>query len=240
MPDYVIRKCPLEEVRELCRKYHSYGGAGGMATYAFGVYEGQRMVAGYTWQPPPPNSAKSTCPGAPYAVLALSRMAAVPRDERELNHVSRPLRHQMKHLIDRTRWPVLVTYSDEGEGHTGHVYKCSGWTRTVRKKAPVYVDENGVRKSRYADGQNASSKLTRSGTTMLQRWEHWIREHDDVTKSSWSPGCPPSSGEMRPVDAAEWVARHGWRRVLIPGKTWSSGAPAARWQRVIVEAEAEA
>lgn len=34
--------------------------------------------------------------------------------------VSKPLRRQMRVEIDRGRWPVLITYSDEGQGHTGH------------------------------------------------------------------------------------------------------------------------
>jgi hypothetical protein len=32
-------------------------------------------------------------------------------------------------LIDRTRWPVLLTYADSGQGHTGAIYLAAGWTR---------------------------------------------------------------------------------------------------------------
>jgi len=78
------------------------------------------VVAAYAWQPPPPGASRAVCPEAPEGVLALSRMVAVPRDERRLQHVSTPLRRQMRVLIDRGRWPVLVTYSDEGQGHTGN------------------------------------------------------------------------------------------------------------------------
>ena len=119
------------EVKALCSMFHGYGGSGSVFTYAFGVYEAGHIIAAYAWQPPPLPSAMSVCKRAPQAVLALSRMVAVPRAERHLNHVSRPLRHQMKRLIDRTRWPVLITYSDKSLGHTGHVYKCSGWRATA-------------------------------------------------------------------------------------------------------------
>lgn len=106
----------MGDVKDLCAKFHGYHGAGSVAVYAFGVYEDGEIVAAYAWQPPPLGGAKSVCPQAPHGVLSLSRMVAVPRDQRRLNHVSKPLRYQMRGLIDRTRWPVLVTYSDEGEG----------------------------------------------------------------------------------------------------------------------------
>lgn len=111
---YDIRRCSIEVVRGLCERFHIYESAGGLAVDAFAVYENGEPVAGYAWQPPPPGAAKGVCPEAPQGVLALSRMVAVPKSDRALKHVSKPLREQMKRMIDRTRWPVLVTYSDEG------------------------------------------------------------------------------------------------------------------------------
>lgn len=91
---YDIRPCGMGDVKELCAKFHGYHGAGSVAVYAFGVYEGGAIVAAYAWQPPPLGSAKSVCPQAPHGVLSLSRMVAVPKDQRRLNHVSQPLRYQ--------------------------------------------------------------------------------------------------------------------------------------------------
>jgi hypothetical protein len=140
-------------------------------------------------------------------------MVAVPKEKRLLQHVSKPLRRQMRMLIDRTRWPVLITYSDESFGHTGHVYKCSGWQKTERVKRPYYVDEEGARASRYSNGKYASRKLSLGGHTWLQRWEHWACE----------------KGE-----AKRWLKKHGWRRMRIPGKVWRSGNPAFRFVRAVV------
>jgi hypothetical protein len=216
-PSYDLRPCTIGEVKALCALYHGYGGAGNMATYAFGVYESagvlltpsgplplhDRLVAAYSWQPPAPGAAKSVCPTCPEGVLMLSRMVAVPRNQRILNHVSRPLRRQMRDLIDRTRWPVLLTYSDEGEGHTGHVYKCSGWQETTRAKRPTYENAQGVRVSTYREGHHDATGLTRVGSTWIQRWERKICD-----------------------DPAAWMRDHGWRRVPVPGKFWRSGAQA--------------
>lgn len=134
---YTMRRVTLKEVRDLCERFHGYGSVGASATYAFGVFEADLCVAAYSWQPPPPGAARSACPEAPEGVLSLSRMVAVPRDDRALNHVSKPLRRQMRREIDRTRWPVLITFSDEGQGHTGYVYKCSGWEKDLQGAAAV-------------------------------------------------------------------------------------------------------
>ena len=202
-PGYDMRPLSLDAARALCEKHHGYGSAGNAAVYCFGVYETGELVAAYAWQPPPPGAARSVCPEAPQGVLALSRMVAEPRAERALNHVSKPLRRQMRHEIDRGRWPVLVTYSDEGQGHTGHVYRCSGWTKTRREKRPIFKHpETGVRCSSYSNGRHGGRVLIRDGSTYIQRWEHWACERGA---------------------ADGWMAAHGWVRVPVQGKVWRSG-----------------
>lgn len=207
-PSYDLRLCDLAIVRDLCARYHGYGGAGAVATYAFAVYENDIPIAAYSWQPPAPGAARNVCPAEPSAVLALSRMVAVPREERQLNHVSRPLRRQMVHLIDRTRYPILVTYSDEGQGHTGHVYKCSGWHPTRREQRRWYYRLDGSRVSSYSSGRTSREGRFYGGLTWIQRWEHHV--------------CEPSL-------AAEYMAAHGWVRVPVPGKLWRSGNQAYTW-----------
>jgi len=206
---YDLRACDRATVEALVAKFHGYGSMGASATYAFAVYEEGSPVAAFAWQPPPVGAAKAVCPETPGAVLALSRMVAVPRAARRLRHISKPLRRQMRSMIDRGRWPVLVTYSDEGQGHTGHVYKCSGWQKTTRRKVPFWLDANGKRASSYSNGRYGSRALTRGGTTTIQRWEHHA--------------CPPG-------EAAEWLKAHGWRRVALPGRTWKSGNQAFTWE----------
>lgn len=206
MPSFDLRPCKLEEVEELCQEHHGYAGAGDVAAYTFGVYEEGRMVAGYAWQAPAFGSAKKACPVAPWAVLSLSRTVAVPKGERRLKHVSKPLMVQMKKLIDRGRWPGLDTHSDRGEGHTGYVYMCSGWQCKGPSKRPTYT-LNGVRVSSYANGRHRIPPGAVKGSTILDRWESWV--------------CPPS-------DALEWTAAHGWCHEPIPGKVWRSGRQAYR------------
>jgi len=35
-------------------------------------------------------------------------------------------------MIDRIRWPCLVTYADEWQGHTGSIYKAANWCEVGR------------------------------------------------------------------------------------------------------------
>jgi hypothetical protein len=209
-PKYDMRPVALSDVRQLCERYHGYGSAGGAAVYCFGVFEDDKLVAGYAWQPPPPGAARAVCPEAPQGVLALSRMVAVPKKDRRLNHISKPLRRQMRNLIDRSRWPVLLTYSDEGQGHTGHVYKCSGWQATSKARLPFYFDEKGKRASSYSNGRHGSRALRLGGHTIIQRWENWA--------------CARGA-------AADAMAIGGWRRVAVPGKRWRSGTQAYTYKK---------
>lgn len=202
-----LRRATTLEILPLFQKHHGYGGMSSSSTYAFAVEEQGRLVAAFTWQPPPVGAARGVCPEEPSAVLALSRMVAVPRDERELRHISKPLRVQMRKLIDRGRWPVLVTFSDEGMGHTGHVYKCSGWQPTARNKRPQY-ERDGVRTSTYANGLHSRDGLDFIGHAFVQRWEHWACERGEVQAT---------------------MALAGWHREAIPGKVWKSGNQAHRW-----------
>jgi hypothetical protein len=207
-PSYDLREAPHDAVVALVQRCHGYGSAGRLSVYSFGVYERGDLVAGWLWQPPPPGAARAVAPGAPAGALALSRMVAVPRHERRLRHISRPLRRQMRVLIDRTRWPVLVTYHDHGQGHSGHVYKCSGWQRDGNRMVKYAEREDGSRVSTYSAG--APSGATVAGTTTLTRWVHRV--------------CPKGQEQ-------EWMAAHGWRREPVPGKHWRSGAQAMTWTR---------
>lgn len=201
-----IRVTSLDELRPLFENFHVYASIGRLATYAFGVFEGVKLVAGYTWQPPPPGAAKSVCENLPCGVLSLSRMVALPKEQRELKHVSKPLRKQMRSLIDRTRWPVLVTYSDESVGHNGYVYECSGWIPTTRRKVPTFTVD-GKRVSRYANGKTFKPEGAVISSAWLQRWEHWIAENPKE------------------------IFDKAWIRRRIPNKVWRSGKPAYEYVR---------
>lgn len=220
-PKYDLREVTVGQVRHLFEAHRAYRSAGRVCTYAFAVFEPEpgererereRVVAAYLWQPPPPQAARSVCTVCSQGVLALSRMVAVPREGRALNHVSKPLRRQMRVLIDRTRWPVLITYSDESVGHDGYVYKCSGWLKTERNLADTYTTSDGRRASRYSNGITKPPEGAERGEAWIQRWEHW------------------AAGGPEDQDPARALLEARWERVPVPGKFWRSGKPAHTYQ----------
>ena len=206
---FEIRSITRTEALPLFQRYHGYKSMGGVCTYLFGVLERGSVVAAFAWQPPAAGCARSVLPDASYGVLCLSRMVAVPKEERNLRHLSKPLRFQMRNLIDRGRWPALVTFSDEGLGHTGHVYKCSGWKKTSRKKRSQFMDKEGRRTAPYSDGKKVEG-LIKVGVAYIQRWEKHA---------------------VPPEEAAGWIEANGWQREAIPGKFWSSGNQAYRMSK---------
>ena len=207
-----IRPANKADVVQLFLDHHGYKSVPGTATYCFAAYSGGTVVAAWLWQPPPHGAAKKVCPEAPQGVLALSRMVAVPRDLRpDLPHLSVPLRYIMDHLIDRGRWPVLVTYSDQGQGHTGTVYKKARWKKSEKNRRAFATTDGsttGARVSLLSCGRR--SKHAVAGYTTLRRWEDWA--------------TPPGS-------VATWMEDHGWRREPRFKRTgervlWASGQPA--------------
>lgn len=209
-PSYDLRRCTIRAVEHLFLAHHGYKSVGRVAVAAFAVYEDDRPVAAFIWQPPPPGAALALAPSASYGVLALSRMVAVPREERRLRHISKPLRRIMRTELDRGRWPVLVTYSDASMGHTGHVYMCSGWRKESTSTGAGFTDANGCRRSPYSNGEWTPGSLKRE-VIELTRWTHRVCEIGQ---------------EAAHIEAA------GWAREPIPGKFWRSGSPAMRLVRV--------
>ena len=153
-------------------RFHPYGEKKPRASvYQFSVWDHSRgATASFWFMVPPRGSAKAVNASNPNGVLCLSRMAAVPRDERAY-HISKPLRLIMNRLIDRERWPSLVTYHDESVGHNGHVYKCSGW-RHVEANYRKAVWDGDRRVSLYSNGVHIDTSGMTVKTAIIHRWEH--------------------------------------------------------------------
>lgn len=104
-----------------------------------GLYRiGDGSLAGVAWWIPPTKSAAlATYPKNWQGVLALSRLVLeewVPQ-----NGASFLLARSMR-LIDRARWPALVTYADSWQGHKGTIYRASNWTHVgTTKPERTYV-----------------------------------------------------------------------------------------------------
>jgi len=208
----MISKAKRAEVLPLFEAYHAYGDAPGQGSF-YAVFEDGKPVAAFCFNIASPGTAQTVCKDAPYAVMSLQRMVALPPSERKLKRISEPLIELMTNVIDRGRYPCITTYADlsiagpDGNPNHGAVYQYSGFKKGPKTFQPIWHDAQGRRKSSYAGGRKAQG-LVKVGTAPLRRYDDWV--------------CDPA-------DAAEHVARHGWVHEPMPGKFWRSGKPACRW-----------
>lgn len=72
-------------------------------------------------------------------VICLSRLVIVPGIPK---NAATFLLSRSRKLIDRARWPCLVTYADTWQGHTGGIYRADNWTYAgLTKPERTYVLE---------------------------------------------------------------------------------------------------
>lgn len=124
--DWEVRTVALVVAQDLVRQHHYSGGGANTATYRHGLFrKGSENCVGVAWWISPTKAAaNATYPDDWKGVLALTRLSIAPDVPK--NGASFLLGASMK-MIDRERWPCLVTYADEMQGHTGAIYRATNW-----------------------------------------------------------------------------------------------------------------
>lgn len=151
--DWMVRPVSLSTARELVTRLHYAKGGSNTATYCHGLFKrGTDFFDEYClgvawWLPPTKSAALATYPERWQGVLSLSRMVIDPSVP--TNACSFLLSRSMK-LIDRAAWPCLVTYADEGQGHTGAIYRAANWQYAGLTKPEAMFTINGRMVSRKA------------------------------------------------------------------------------------------
>jgi hypothetical protein len=122
--DWRVCDIPPLWARQIVQEHHYSQDYGASASYIHGLLRAHdspfsHISGAAIWLP------------AVYAIrrydclpLQLSRLVIEPG--MPTNSASFLMAHSMR-LIDRQRWPVLLTYADSGQGHTGAIYKATGW-----------------------------------------------------------------------------------------------------------------
>ena len=125
--DYEVHSVPTHaEAMARVREWHYARGGTNTSTYRHGLYRSGLMgelVGVAIWIPPTKNAALTVSDNW-QGVLSLSRLACQPG--LPTNAASFLLGGSMR-LIERGRWPVLLTYADTGHGHTGAIYRATNW-----------------------------------------------------------------------------------------------------------------
>jgi len=160
--NWLVKEVPLSVAQNLVKKLHYSRGGSNTRTYTHGLFHKNNLdvcLGVAWWIPPTKTAANASFPENWRGVLALSRMvveAGVPK-----NACSFLLSKSQK-MIDRVRWPCLVTYADDWQGHTGTIYKASNWK---------YVGKTGAEATYTLDGRMIARKAgpkTRTHAEMLE------------------------------------------------------------------------
>ena len=126
--DWLVERIPHGEAVAAIRSWH-YSKSAPNTGQTFGMFARadypMAPIAGVAlWLPPTRRAAEAVAGEAWEGVLSLSRLAVAPEMAR--NAATFLLARSMR-LLDRDRWPVLVTFADAAQGHSGAIYKATGW-----------------------------------------------------------------------------------------------------------------
>jgi len=126
--DWEVGAVPFPDAKQLVRRLHYSHGTGNTAIYCHGLMPKDecflRYLKGAALWMPPIKAAAINITEDWQGVLCLSRL--VVADDMPTNAASFLLGRSIR-LIDRQRWPVLVTYADEWRGHKGTIYEATNW-----------------------------------------------------------------------------------------------------------------
>lgn len=125
--DWRVASCTQAEAREFIERTHytSSSPNTAVARHALLPAEEEKLMGVALWLPPTRVAAESVARDNWRGVLALSRLCIT--DGMPTNSASFLLGRSMR-MLDRNRWPTLLTYADTRQGHTGAIYKATNWT----------------------------------------------------------------------------------------------------------------
>lgn len=107
--------------------HHYARGGSNTSVYMHGLYERStdRLLGVAWWLPPTRVACESVNKIEWKRVLSLTRLVCVP--EAPKNAASFLLAHSVRLIRRDKRFVSLVTYADEGQGHTGQIYRAANW-----------------------------------------------------------------------------------------------------------------
>ena len=125
---WTVRSIPLPVAQQLVRKHHYAKGGANTGVFVHGlIRKDTDEVHGVAWWLPPTRVACESVNRDNWRrVLSLTRMVITPGTPK--NACSFLLSRSIKIIRRDGRFDTLVTWADEGEGHTGGVYRAANWT----------------------------------------------------------------------------------------------------------------
>lgn len=152
--DWSVAPIEHAEAVHLIQIWHYSASAPNTSTARHGLWSLDLLGAhgAALWLPPTPPCARKVGGDDWRGVLSLSRLVVSP--EAPANAASFLLGRSMR-LIDRDRWPVLVTFADTRLSHTGAIYRATNWIEDGEVPAgDVWIGPDGQQRGRKRGGRN--------------------------------------------------------------------------------------
>ena len=180
--EWNVRSCPAVEAKQIIVRWHYSKSTANTAVASHGLYYfDSQLVGAALWMPPLPPAGRAVVRGDEdwRGVLVLSRLAIAEGAPR--NSASFLLGRSMR-LIDRDRWPILLTYADTYQGHTGGIYRATNWTdEGLVPAGDVWVGPAGEQRGRRRGPVTLSATAMRAAgcgrlpRAMKRRFPHRLR-----------------------------------------------------------------
>ena len=157
--DYGIRDIGQAEALALVKQYHYAKGGSNTGVYRHGLYhrDNPDEILGVAWWIPPTKAAALSVHEEWRRVLTLTRLVVKP--EVPQNAASFLIARSIKEIKKDRKWVALVTYADEGQEHTGAIYRATNWEYVgVRPGDPVYLTPEGRQVARKAGGKTRTNQ----------------------------------------------------------------------------------
>lgn len=153
--DWLVQRCTHREAVQAIEAWH-YSHSAPNTGQTFGLFRRvdlplAPLVGAALWLPPTRRAAEAVAGEDWRGVLCLSRLVVAPDMPR--NAATFLLGSAMR-MLDRDRWPVLLTYADTHHGHTGAIYRATGWRFDKVTNAGSYFVKDGRQVGRKRGARN--------------------------------------------------------------------------------------
>lgn len=135
--DFTVEDVAHRLALPLVEQEHYAKGMSHTSVFTHGLFDDLGALLGVaTWLPPTKPAAISVDPEGWQKVLALSRLVIAPGVPK--NACSFVMARSIALIRRDGRFRSLVSYADSAQGHTGAIYRLSGWTYMGKTKPTAY------------------------------------------------------------------------------------------------------
>lgn len=173
--DYLVETVELPRARQLVREHHYARSSANTAVARHGLFRRAdgALVGAALWIPPTRGAARGLAarllgdPARAGSVLVLSRLVVAPGEPQ--NAAGLLLGASTRLVLADPRWELLVTYADAGEGHTGTLYRATGWTTDgwTQTRARWFDPASGARVATKATVNRTHAEMLAAGYQRL-------------------------------------------------------------------------